>query len=348
MDAKEIKEIAKLLNIGIPVVVAIIVFVVCIANIDKLLILLSAIQKLFAKVSSSARKGSISNAIRGKLLKSSKSFSGANIDILTPDVKITWIKNETPEAFIKNNQVIVRMAQNNNPHENFVNAVTLYVGQALLPRAKKYIDPQIYKLSSMEVSRKIIINGDIDAIDYFDDKFLLPIIQQDLDAKEIYEQLRTIDKNGMFINILLNEYSKVAKKVFPDQPDPLLIAESKEFLTYLHRIALGAVSDIGEFRFQREYFKVHIFLTAKTITYLRSGIRPYLKHMSESLSSGTETLYIFGLGTKINIATEITDALIERDFRITKIVPHYYKHKGQEGRTVAGVCYEVIIFTDEV
>ena len=204
-------------------------------------------------------------------------------------------------------------------------------------------------MSKLSVSRLLVLNGDADALDYFDANILVPTVESDPDASDIFERLKVIDKNGMFLNILLNEYAKAARKIYPDQPDPLLVAESKELLTYLHRIAMGGVSDLDEFQFNREYFKIHIFLTAKSRTFAQSGLRPYLKHMSTSLSQGTETLYIFGLGRKMDIAKQIADALKETDFRITQVIPHYYRHRSiQDGHSVRGVCYEVCVYEEDI
>ena len=348
MSVSDIKEIASLLNLTIPVVVGVGVFAICVFNIDKLLLLLSSIQNLFRNVSSSARKGAISNSIRSKILTSSKAVRSLGQDVMISDLKIQWVKEETPEAFIKNNQVIVRMSQSSNPYKNYVTAVNSYVGQALLPRSTNYIDKKIMDISKLSVSRLLILNGDSYALDYFDNNYLLPIVEQDEEAKVILDKLRTIDKNGMFTNILLNEYEKATRKLYPDTPDPLLIAESKELLTYLYRIALGGINDFSEFQFNREYFKIHVFLTANTRTYARSGFKPYLKHMRDSLSAGTETLYIFGLGRKVGIAKEIADALHDTDFRVMQAIPHFYRHRSiVDGHSVSGVCYEVRIYEQD-
>ena len=92
---------------------------------------------------------------------------------------------------------------------------------------------------------------------------------------------------------------------------------------------------------------MRVFLTAKSKTYYKRGLRPYLKHMSESLSEGTETLYIFGLGRKMDIAREITESLKETDFRVTQVIPHYYRHRSiRDGHSVRGVCYEVCVYEE--
>lgn len=349
MTPNEIKELASLLNIGIPVIVGVIVFFTCVINVEKIFLFVSYIQKAFSSVSKTARKGAISNSIRGRVLKSTKAFRSMGQHIIISDLKIDWVREETAETFIRNNQVIIRMSQNPNPHKNYVTAVNAYVGQALLPRAKRYIDQKIMDMSKLSVSRLLVLNGDSDALDYFDDNILNPAVENDPDANDIFERLKIIDKNGMFLNILLNEYAKAARKIYPDQPDPLLVAESKELLTYLHRIAMGGISDLDEFQFNREYFKIHVFLTANSNTFAHSGLKPYLKHMSTSLSQGTETLYVFGLGKKMDIAKQIADELKETDFRIAQVIPHFYRHRSiQDGRSVRGVCYEVCVYEEDI
>lgn len=153
----------------------------------------------------------------------------------------------------------------------------------------------------------------------------------------------------MFVNILINEYAKATLKIYPDLPDPLLVAESKELLNYLYNIAIDNVPCLSDFQFNREYFKIHIFLTANSETFKHAGIAPYLKHMKNSLAQGTETLYIFGLGRKIDIATKITNTLQKTDFRVSQIIPHFYRHRSiQDGHSVNGVCYEVCGYVKEL
>ena len=348
MKVEDIKALAGALNIGVPLIVGAIVFAWCITHIDKLLVFISYIQKAFSFCSSKARKGAISNSIRGKILHSSRKMRSFNNGIIAGDLKIEWVKEEDEETFIKNNQVIIRMSQKSNPHKNYVTAVKTFVGNGLLPRSTKYIDSSILNASKIAVGRMLVMNGDPDAIDYYDGTVLEPVFASDNEAAERYEELKTIDKNGMFINILLNEYAKATKKIYPEPPDPLLVAESKELLNYLHRIALHVVDDVDELKFNREYFKIHILLTAKTSTYQRSGIKPYLKHIRNSISDGIETIYIFGLGSKMEVAREIANELSQTDFRIDSILTHNYRHISLDGRSVRGVCYEVVIFNEGI
>ena len=170
-------------------------------------------------------------------------------------------------------------------------------------------------------------------------------MESKIELKDLYAQLKMIDGNGMMYQILLNEYSKSARELYPDPiGDPCFTAETSELLRFLCNIAQGNVTDLEEFRFNREYFKIHIFLTANSRTYNRSGIKVYIKPILQSIDQGTKTLYLFGLGRKVSIAKEIVDEVTSQDFRVGKVVRHQYKHKNNSvGRRINGVCYELRI-----
>lgn len=345
MKPSEFQQWQAVLGIGTPLLAAIFVFIVCITHIDGLLNLLSKIQELGISFSSKARKSTISNGIRGRVIKASKKLKDVDPEVIIKDLKIEWVKEENIESFVNKGQVIVRMKQETNPHKNFVTAVSTYVNRGLLPRAQRYIDKDVLKASNLSVTRSLIINGDDDALEYFDNSVLSPIINADEQIAELINDIRTLDGNGMFYQILLNEYSKAARKIYPDISDPCLTAESKEFLYFLQRIAMGC---FDELRFNREYFKVNIFITAKTETYLAKGMKPYLSSIFSSIDNGIETIYIFGLGRKMKIAEDIAVEAQNRDFRISKIKAHCYKHRSlNDGKRVDGVCYEVCVYKDK-
>lgn len=348
MNPEDVNKWAVILGISGPFIGALIVFIFVLCNIEKFFLMSSKIQSLFTGISSKARKGTISTAIRGKVIKVAKNHKNLDDDLMIRDLKIEWVKDENPVSFMKNNQVIIRLNHDTNPHKNYVTAVSTFVNQGLLVKARRYVDSNIMRATSFSVTRSFILNGDNEALDYYDESILKPVLQEDDELSNLLDELKTIDGNGMFFEILLNEYAKAARKLYPDiKGDPCFTAESKEFLYYLHRIATGVASIPDDLCFNREYFKVHIFLAANTRTYIRSGAKVYLKHIFKSIDEGTETLYIYGLGKKMEIAKELAEEAGHEDFRIEKIIPHYYKHRSlKDSKRINGVCIEVQIYKD--
>lgn len=323
-----------------------VVIILVIYNVDKVLLIKSEIFGFFANFCSFAKKGQLSNKVRGAILKSVKEQS-LKSDIIPSDLKVVWINKEDTESFVKNDQVIIRIKQASNPHENLVTVISEYVNNGLLHNVKRYLNKEVMDASRILMTRKIVQLSDKSSLAYLDENYIIPKFRESEELKELYDDLVKIDNNGMFSGIMLNEFKKAGLNIYGQVEDPLLFAESKEFMRFLYNIAIRLSSDPTDLCFNREYFKVAIFLTASTRTLETSGISPFIKAISKQLDDGIETIYIFGLGSKREVAEQISTEL-DSDFRIEKINKHSYKHiNWGNGKRVPGVFYECEIYKDD-
>lgn len=328
-------------------IIWVIVIVLILTNIDKILLFQSKIWGLFSSSFSFAKKKQISSKVRGTILKSVKSQQIKNNDIIPDDLKIIWINEEKPNSFVKNNQVIIRIKQSSNPHENLITAVSEYINNGLLYNVRRYLNKDVMDASKILMTRKIVQLSDSNSLVYLDENYIIPEFNKNDELKEIYDDLIRIDNNGMFIGILLNEFKKAGLGIYGNIEDPELHAESKEFMRFLCNIASGVSTDPNDLCFNREYIKIAIFLTASNRTLSRRGIKPFIKAISNQLDDGIETIYVFGLGRKREIAEKISDEL-DCDYRISNIVKHSYKHINYDsGKRIPGVFYECEIYHDE-
>lgn len=338
---KVAKWLGKYIGFSSGWLVAIAIIVYILLNPDKSLFWQAKIASLFSWASSKARKKAISSDIRSRVLKISKNISSENNEILPYDLKVEWVKEESRETFLKKNQVIVRMSQKSNPHRNFMYAVTEFVKQGFMPKARKYIDPKLLQASDLTVIRKMLEIGYHEAIDYFDCELLNPIASADSEIDELLNNIQRIDENGMFMPILINEFSKIGRRIYPERPDECLIAESKEFLRFLNTIASKRPGEDVDLEFNREYFKVAISLAARDDTLLYRGIRVYINQVLRELNQGIETIYVFGLGQKRKVARQVAESAKEH-IRVFDTKDHSYKHKSSDGWRVKGLCVEII------
>ena len=346
MEISVVSLIKLLSHFPTVVIGMIIVVVFCICNIDKLLLFKAAIYGCFSKFSAFAKKNQLSNQVRGTILRTIKKNNLSTGNIIPEDLKVEWVNSEEKDVFIHKQQVIIRIKQKSNPNENLVSVISDYVNTGLLYDVKQYLNKDIMAASQLLMIRKILQNANKDALPYWDNNFLTPEFNKDCDLKENFYKLQAIDKNGMFVGILLNEFKKAGLSIYGEIEDPELWAESSEFTRFLYDIALGISNDPERLRFNRDYFKVSIFLTASDKTLRDSGIRPFMKAMLEQLDNGIQTIYIFGLGSKQEIAKLISSEL-NQDIRISEIKRHPYLHiDATSGRRINGVFYECSIFRD--
>lgn len=357
MDSEFVKRIIKYvisLNVSNWIVVAVVgvfigifVFMWCIKYIDKLLLFKGWICGLYSKFSLRAKKGQMANQVRGVIKKSVRKHRMNNENVLPDDLKIEWVDVEKQETFVNNNKVIIRIKQSSNPHENLVTAVSGYVNNGLLYNVRKYLHKEVIEATNVYMIRKIIQEASSDTLTYLDENYLIPKLKENQSLKEDYEKLVKIDHNGMFIGIMLNEFYKAGMSLFGELEDPELFAESGEFMRFLYDIAIGVSDDYSRLTFNRDYFKVAIFLAASNKTLKRKGIRPFIKAIAKKLDEGIETIYVFGLGSKREIAETISNE-VSSDIRINSINKHAYRHIKDNGRRIPGVFYECGVYKEDV
>lgn len=343
-----IQELIKFLSkngVAVTNIFWILIIIIGISQIDNILLLLSKIYGLFASASTKANKNQISLKVRGTILKSVKKQGLHNTNIIPDDLKVVWVNEEACESFIDNQQVIVRIKQSTNPHENLIVAVSEYINSGLLYNVRRYLNQEVLDASKVLMTRKIIEQADTNSLTYLEEHYIMPKLDGNSELKELYEDLIRIDNNGMFVDIMLNEFNKAGMSLYKRLEDPELFAESKEFMRFLYNIASGVSTNAEDLKFNRDYFKVAIILSASNKTLNHAGITPFVNAVFRDLSDGIETIYILGLGTKRDIAQQISEA-IGNDYRIDRIIKHTYKHVNETGRRVPGVFFECCVYKD--
>lgn len=341
----ELVNLLKENGIGLVSLFWIIIIILIFTNIDNVLLLKSEIWGLFSNIFGFAKKKQVSDKVRGTILKSVKNQGVIKNGIIPTDLKVVWINTEQPDTFVKNNQVIVRIKQSSNPSENLVTAVSEYVNNGLLYNVRRYLNKDVMDASKILMTRKVIQYAKSPTLTYLDENYIIPQLNDNIELKELYEDLTKIDNNGMFVGILLNEFYKAGMSIYNQIEDPELFAESKEFMRYLYNIAIRISQDVSDLSFNRDYFKVAIFLSASNKTLKRSGINSFIRAISKKLDEGIETIYIFGLGKKRDIAKQISEAVGD-ELGIVKIIEHTYRHINENGKRIPGVFYECLICSD--
>ncbi len=325
---------------GMPIAIVILVFVI-INNAENIMILKGALCQFFAWISPQIDKKALSSKVRGSILKSKSQMDGLEKEILPPDIKVEWVTEQNVSSFLSEDCVIVRIKKKENPQENFILATAAFVNAGLLYNHKRYLDKNVINASKLTMIRKIVQNTGKTALTFFEEEYLPQCITQDEDINEMFARLKALDRNGMFVNILLKELLKASDCLFGEEPDPCLIAESRELVSFLYDIATREQNDDTNLQLKNNYFKIAVILAGKNKVLNKTGTKPYLKQIRKAANEGYETIYLLGIGRKV-IATEDIAKQINNDDSVMLYAKQYsYKHVFKDGRKKDAVIYEI-------
>lgn len=345
-----VDDVIKLLNsLQIPgfIIVAIIVFCFCVKYANNVLILNGCINGFLGRFFKGARKKQIANTIRGNVRKASQKIGQDSASILPSDLKIKWADNDDIKSFLDDDCVIIRLRKDPNPNINYVNIIFSFISSGLLTSQRKYFDPDVLQASDLIMTRKILAESKPSACDYFYENILFATLDKFPEVKDLFNDLDKIDGNGMLINVYLKELVKAGERMENQLPDPCLISESKELLRYLYKIALKLPGQSEDLDFSSTYFKIGVVLTASNHALLQSGLNSHRRAITKLIDDGYETIYIFGIGKKVDWAKKLAKQAKADNEEICCSITHTYRHRNsyvpdaKEVRRLPGICIEL-------
>lgn len=302
--------------------------------------IISKVSGRFAWAGTSFRKQQVASGIRSKIMRASKDLSKESDEILTYDLKVEWVSESDRDSFVQANQVIVRMSQSNNPQRNMVYAVREFISHGFMPEARRYVDGKILAAADLAVTRKLLLRLPDNVADYFIDNFLIPELAQDEDLRGLLERVIRLDQTGMLVPVMVGEFVRAGRRLYGEPPDPRLVAESKDFLRFLHALATRE-GDMVDLEFNGTHIKTAIGYAAKGETLTKYGTRRHLQRIFSGLDRGLRTIYIFGYGKNTDIAKIIAAAAQEADLRISSIKESAYTHVFSDRRRIDGICIRI-------
>ncbi|MCL6613534.1 MAG: hypothetical protein K6U03_02745 [Firmicutes bacterium] len=275
------------------------------------------------------------------MLVSDKINKEIGTEIVPKDLKIRWVKEEDLDSFKQHNQVVVLIRYSPNPTINVVNAVTQFVTRGLIPHAKTHLDSAMCRSLDLAVTRKLLDASYNDAIPYFIEKILNPIISSDDELRQLVDSLFSIDGAGMLTQILIRELVLRANTLTGQPPDEALKIETRQFTEFLYKIAIRKVGDpYVDTDFRGVYYNISIVIVGLREKLEKYGISGHLNAIKIRLGSGSATVYVLcGCDKKIYLSEIIKN--IKNDTRVKRYSTFPFAYKMATGQKARGICLRI-------
>ena len=324
--------------IKVPILILVVIYLTF-RNVEKIQIWVSIIQKYFSSLSARIERKSISNNIEGKINLFAKKFNTQLDGILPYAIKIEWVEDKdiTVEAFIRDDQLIVKMKQHVNQDRNLVIAALGFISRGLLPTARNYISKPILQSIDFKMLHKILLsNRETSAIEYF---FKEVFPSETKDKPEIVEYLKKmhdIDDHGFFMTILLTELARLGKILPPDVNNirKRAISEVKQLIDFLHNLAVSSPGDIVDLNFIKKELKLAILIVAKPEKIIM-GEKQYLNSFRKKLQEGSERIYVISSGNNVRFAKTVCSSVLG-NFKVEQILEDHCKMLNRRGKLTDG------------
>lgn len=131
------------------------------------------------------------------------------------DLKVEWVSEaETTDSFFEDNQVVVYVNSYKDEVKQAVGILHNYCAKGFGQNAKTYMPSSVCKSSDLIVTQKLAQYAGRNIYDYFNREYIPEQLNADKTFVAVFNKLRKIDKDGLFLPVLFNEVDKYASRVF--------------------------------------------------------------------------------------------------------------------------------------
>ena len=196
--------------------------------------------------------------------------------LLDGKLLIKWTSAEEAEAVIHEGEVVVFMKRSSHQHENIARALMAYIPRAVIPRARRFVDPATMKAADLVLAKSVLCQEGVDcaALETFYAEFM-DRAREMPELKSKIERLDEIDVHGWLGRVLLAEYYMLARRMYPSEPRPAWLRETELFADWLHGLATRAPGERGSLVYQGRLISVGIIFVAIKTRLEEHGIEPY-------------------------------------------------------------------------
>jgi small subunit ribosomal protein S1 len=256
--------------------------------------------KAFAYFSVRAEKKHISLDIQSYVNSFQKQINDESEGLLPYGIKIEWVSEEiTPESFLAEGKVIIRLGHHKNRDENIIRVILEYISQALVPEIKHHITKEVRQAIDFTVVKKIL--SDVpSALNRFYETRYKPEVEENPKIEELCKMMEDLDSVGWFTRIFLREMKEIGvelKSRFPNLSEMDVNNEIIDFLRFLHTIATKRPEEIVPLSFIGNFIKVAIVLVARPESI---DLEPHKRRIKEHISK-VNSIYLAARGGYVEL-----------------------------------------------
>lgn len=326
---------------GSVVASCLIMFIGIVFFLERLEALRAVIWGWFAPLGARAKKRAIGSKIRSRVITVSKALNREmGAQAILPDLKIVWMEKDSPESFVRNNQVVILMRYADNPAENVVSVLYQYAQCGFLQSAKVHLDRPTCTSLDLTITRKWVVQVCSDHINFFVHNVLNPL-QKDEEIADLTQMLLDIDRSGMFTQIVVREVREKGDSLIGQPPDIGLKSETREFVRFVHTIATKRTGDPHvPLDFFGVYFRVSVLILGIPEKLAAQGLNPYIKRIRDALNAGSDNIYVLSGRNRMTELNGIKAAILD-DPRITEFSVFVAPYANADGKRIVGSCLRI-------
>jgi len=252
-------------------------------------------------------KSAVALKIQQSLNSAQEEINSEASGIIPYPAKVEWVDKP---SFLDTDEevVVIRMKEHEENPRNVAYAVVDYITKGMIPYSRPYIEKSIQIAIDSTMVRKILLEKDKSALDYFLANVLNKVLGRE-GVQHFMNVMNNLDERGLFTRVYLEELRELGLELYP-MPNQDVLVESKEYVEHLNVLATRKRGELGKAEpYIGKKIKVAYVLIAEPEKLRREGYGPYVQYALGCLEAGAEAIYLLSRGKNNKPSRKLADCV---------------------------------------
>lgn len=258
------------------------------------------------------------------------------------DLKVKWVgENDTLEAITEEKQIVVYVPTYKNDLQQVVSVLHSYCSEGFAQKAKIYMSDRSKKASDLVMTQRLAQNAGSSVYDYFNRVYLPKIREKDKSFLIALDALKKVDRDGLFLPVLMNELDKYANIIFPSEPSKESSEIIKNLMNFIYKIVSREPQERTPLTFCQGEIRIKVILAV--------GQFPQIDKLIHEINDvirtkAVNTIYVLATGSKIYYAKEIAQRVYNQNIMdVYEPIETSYKRYTRRVNGADSICFELNI-----
>ncbi len=254
-------------------------------------------------------------------------------------IQVEWVdENQTIESIINDQQIIVYVPSYKSEVQQAVVILHSYCSTGFAGKAKIYMNENEKEATDLVITQRLASHSGHNVYDYFNREYLPAILKNNRAISNDFDRLKRIDRDGLFLPVLMNEIDKYASSVYCD---PCEETESaiKGFVDFVFHIANKQPGELVNLHYSTDGINVLIILAIADYGKPESQIQKAETYIKKKT---VDTIYVLASGKKTVWAKDIAASIYKRNPQsVFEPKETIYRRYSRSVSGVSSICYEI-------
>ncbi|MHB1154648.1 MAG: hypothetical protein ACYCWE_09055 [Eubacteriales bacterium] len=281
----------------------------------------------------------LNNAVSPILMLLKKAYPSIKKTFAPYSLKTHWVDDDI-DSLLKDSRAVLYVNDTNDVLKQTVSLVYTMMEKGFSETVKNNMSDCSRRAIEAFITQKVLQNNTAYIYDHIFYEYLPEELRKSRSAAMTFENLKRLDKQGLYIPILLGELERYCGAYYPYTYNSDIVNIIREFIKFVYILAKKTAGETVPSSFFRGELRIRIIILFNGSA--ETSIDNIIFHIKDDIANYINTVYVIATGSRVEIAESAANKIYKRyEGYFSEPKKISYTRYGNRPNGAYAACYEL-------